>query len=52
VQKSEVVSIEVLNDLTSQFVDVTSQLFELEYQVDCMRVVLLDLIEKVSPSRL
>lgn len=47
-QKRIVVTIEVLNDLTSQFVTISSKVFEIEAELDEFRKVLLDLIEKFS----
>ena len=46
--KEPIVTIEVLNDLTSQFVTISSKVFEIEAELDEFRKVLLDLIEKFS----
>ena len=39
-------TIEALNDLTSQFVTITTRIFEIEAEIEDFRKVLLGLIEK------
>jgi hypothetical protein len=40
------VSIEALNDLTSQFVSISSMVWEIEAELEDLKTVLLELVEK------
>lgn len=45
-RKDAVVSIEALNDLTFQFVTISTKVFEIEVELEDLKKVLLELIEK------
>lgn len=48
VQKEGVVSMRVFQDLLFHVADLTSRLYELEFELESVRVVLLQVIEKSS----